>query len=541
MTQKLIPKPLSFTETEGLFTLSKSVRVEGAGMFRTAKAQLEKYIAQMVERDPDAKDDAVGVVEFLESEGMHKEGYELVVTADKITITASTDKGAFYGVVTLAQYAGLLVVKGRVKVPCCRIKDEPRFSWRGWMIDESRHFFGKEEIKRYLDIMAYNKLNIFHWHLTDDQGWRIDIKAYPKLKSVASFRNDTTVGGWKSSKKRGEPHSGCYSQEDIKEVVAYAKALNIDIVPEIGMPAHSRAAMAAYPFLGCREIQSIVPWYFGTPKGVQGSKEDQLRIACAGKESTYEFIFRVIDEVCELFPFGYFHIGGDEAPKAEWKKCPHCQETIAQNGLKDEEALQSYFNNRIGEYLETKGKKIIGWNEILKGEGLSSDTIAQHWEPGKRGIGKTAEWVAKGNKIIMSRHNACYFDMAYAMYPLANTYNFEPVQPFLPEGAEKHILGCEGHIWTEFIENREKLDVQSFPRMLALAEVCWVKAGEKDYKEFLARWELQKTTYKALGINFAEQKVFQPFLLKRPIDLLRWDLCDQHFEVRKNAKLKNKK
>lgn len=343
------------------------------------------------------------------------------VTPDLISIKASSETGAYYALQTLRQIGRFEL--GSKEIPCCIINDKPRFSWRGVQLDESRHFFGKEYVKKMLDMMFMLKLNVFHWHLTDDQGWRIEIKKYPLLTEIGSKRAYTQIHGWGSTDIINEEYSGFYTQDDIKEIVDYAAKRGIMVVPEIDFPAHCAAAIAAYPWLACREINRDVPGYFGGAIPQRKLRQfDWNRPICPGKDKTVDFVKNVIDEVCSLFPAPYFHIGGDEAPKSEWKKCPCCQKRIKDNNLKDEEDLQGWLNNEILAFVKSKGKRLIGWNEVLKAKSLDKSVICQYWTPKKDS--RARDWANNGNSVILSNHQSFYFDMTYAQYSLKNTYNY---------------------------------------------------------------------------------------------------------------------
>ncbi|MCH5320630.1 MAG: beta-N-acetylhexosaminidase [Eubacterium sp.] len=466
------------------------------------------------------------------------EGYTLDVKEDCITITSASEVGAYYALQSLRQISQYEL--GKREVPCCTITDKPNFKWRGMHLDESRHFFGKDEVKRLLDLMFMMKLNVFHWHLTDDQGWRVEIKKYPCLTEIGSVRKYTQVNGWHSIDTVDEVYGGFYTQEDIKEIVAYASQRGITVIPEIDFPAHSAAAIAAYPWLACRELEREVPGYFGSVVPVRKfGIRDWNRTICVGKEKTIQFVLDVIDEVCELFPAKYFHIGGDEAPKNEWKKCPHCQKVIKDNHLKNEEDLQGWFNNRVLEHLKTKGKRLIGWNEILKAGNLDKTVIAQYWTPQRD---RNAEHHANsGGSIIMSNHQSFYFDMPYGKYPLKNTYDYSPVKFGVNEKNIKNVLGVEGEVWTEWIDGREKLDLQIFPRMQALAEVAWSQPENKDWQDFKARLDNFKDYYKRFGINYAVDSVSMPKnIFKRGHIEQKFMKGDTHLEVKLNKKYKDK-
>ena len=429
---------------------------------------------------------------FLRDASLGAEAYTIEVASGRVIVRASGLSGVRYALETIRQmlpaaiYGEQIAEKERWTLPCCVIRDEPRFAWRGMHLDCSRHFWQVEEIKRYLDVMAMYKLNRFHWHLTDDQGWRIEIKAYPLLNQIACWREGTMVGHDFSSND-GIRYGGFYTQDEIREVVAYAAARGITVVPEIDLPGHMLAALSAYPELGC----TGGPYFAWTRWGVS----DQ--VLCVGKESTFTFLEGVLSEVAALFPGEYIHIGGDECPKDEWKKCPDCQALIRALGLKDdgrfsaEQYLQNYVTKRIQDFLATKGKKIIGWDEILEGE-LAPGATVMSW----RGTAGAVEASAKGFDAILSPVSHCYFDYRQAEDPagepdsfdgvvtLEKIYSLDPLAGVDPAQAH-HILGVQANLWTEYISTPEHLEYMLLPRMLALAEVQWCPAGQRDLERFL--------------------------------------------------------
>ncbi len=490
----LIPKPKKCKEGKGFFNLDDDLKIKSDFDLPLIKNKMADESAFCINKNPD----------------IAKEGYTLYVTEDAVTIQASTKIGAYYALQTVRKI-GKTDLNNK-KIPCCEIEDEPRFSWRGINIDEARHFFGEKEIKRYLDFMFMEKLNVLHWHLTDDQGWRIEIKKYPLLTQIGSKREYTHVGGWRSKKLVYGEHSGYYTQEQIKDIIAYAKERGIMIVPEIDFPAHCAAALAAYKHLACREIQTKVPGYFGgiIPEKTQHIKSWN-RTVCCGKESTFEFIFGVLDEVCELFDAPYLHMGGDEAPHGEWHKCSECQRVMKENGLANEDELQGWFENRISDYLKTKNKKLIGWNEVLKAKNINTkdkNIVVQYWTPQRD---RNAErYVNNGGEMIMSNHQSFYFDMTYAQYSLDKTYNYQPENFGVNSKNVKNILGFEGEIWTEWIADREKLDLMAFPRIQALSEAAWSMPENKNWDDFKKRLDDYKPVLEALGINYAVDKISLP-------------------------------
>ncbi len=492
----LIPIPKKCIEHEGFFVLPEAIKIQSDFdlPLLDGKAELADSSNITVKKD----------------NSIHPEGYRLTVTADEINISSSTKTGAYYALVTIWKISNYQL--GGREVPCVEIDDEPRMKWRGLQIDESRHFFGMDVIKTMLDNMFLEKLNVFHWHLTDDQGWRIEIKKYPLLTEKGSYRSYTHVGGWGSFKIDNTPHSGFYTQEQIKEIIEYARERGIMVVPEIDFPAHCAAALSQYKWLGCREIETEVPGYFG---GIIPQWRDfnwrWNRTLCCGKKSTFDFIFNVLDEVCELFDAPYIHMGGDEAPTNEWHSCPECQRVIKENNLKNERALQGWFENRILEYLKTKNKKLIGWNEILSADNINiadNNVVVQYWTPKKDP--NAQRYANEGGEIILSNHQHFYFDMTYAEIPLDKTYNYKPELFGIDSNNNDNILGYEGELWSEWIADEEKLQLQSFPRMQALGEICWSPDEQLVYRDFKKRLEMYKPVLDSMGINYAVDSIALP-------------------------------
>ena len=419
-----------------------------------------------------------------------EEGYRLKVEKKGVTIDATNPVGLFYAVQTLfqllpSQIMSVKKVDGIVlKMPAVKIFDKPRFSYRGMHLDVGRHFMPVEFIKQYIDLLAMFKLNTFHWHLTEDQGWRIEIKKYPKLALISSMRDETVVGHAGSSEKfDGIPHGGFYTQDQIKDVVAYASKRFITIIPEIEMPGHSLAVLAAYPQLSC----TGGPFKVATSFGVFDD------IFCAANDSTFVFLQDVLDEVMALFPSKYIHIGGDEAPKSRWHVCPKCQSLMKAEGLKDEHELQSYFIKRIEKYVVSKGRKIIGWDEILEG-GLAPEATVMSW----RGMDGGIAAAKQHHDVVMSANGNLYFDhyqadpatepLAIGGYlPLRTVYDFEPIPAELSPEEAKHIIGAQGQIWTEYMKTPESVEYMLLPRLLALSEITWTSKENKNWYDFRDR------------------------------------------------------
>ncbi len=460
------------------------------------------------------------------------QSYRIEVDEDGIKISAGDAIGALYAVQTLRVGSMMGTDKFDKEVPCGKVNDYPRYKWRGILLDEARHFFGEDEVKKLLDVMCMHKLNVLHWHLSDDQGWRIEIKKYPLLTEVGSSRDKSQIHGWLSTDVDDVPVSGFYTQEKIKEIVAYAAERGISVIPEIDMPAHLAAAMAAYPWLGCRELKRDPHYYFGSRIPLSQGIKDWNRSACIGKPTTLEFIRGVIDEVCELFPAPYFHIGGDEAPKDEWKNCPACQQLMQSLGLKNEKQLQGWFINEVAQYVKSKGKRLIGWNEVLEGNNLDRDVVVQYWTP-QRDY-RVIKHVKKGGNVVISKHKYFYFDMPYAQYPLKNTYMFNPYFEGFTSMYDNKVKGIEGALWTEWISTPSKLEFQLFPRMEALAEASWY-GGPKNFKKFLQRVKDYTPLLDMYGLNYAKEEIYRPTNPFARVKTIRtWYGGNENVEYEKN-------
>ncbi len=497
----IIPKPFSLVEGKYCYICNADTTISGEFKYaqQTFKNLLEKVGVKLAEKTADAN------IDFIRDDSMELEQYSLCVCEGGITIHASSEQGAFYAVQSIRQ-ASLLDACSDVemiKIPEMTIEDKPRFSHRGFMMDEARHFFGKTIIKQFLDMMALNKLNVFHWHLSDDQGWRIEIKKYPKLAIHGSKRSSTQLNmvGYNHHK---EKHDNAtygeglfYTQDDIREIVAYATSLHIDVIPEIDMPGHLVAAISCYPELSCegKDIDVSKRW---------GVLSD---IGCAGGNTLLPFVKDVIDEICEIFPSNYFHIGGDEVPKTKWKKCPKCQAKIKELGVKNENELQGWFNNQVLDYLKTKGKSMIGWNEILEASELSSDVIVQWWT-GSANCSGVSNWLSKGNKIVLSPCTFLYMDHFYASKDLKKTYSLDLNTLELDEKFENSVLGIEAPQWTEYIRSVEKLQFNCYPRMQALAEINWTAKDKKNFDDFEYRLTAQNSIMDAMDINYATRDAY---------------------------------
>ncbi|HCR75394.1 MAG TPA: beta-N-acetylhexosaminidase [Chryseobacterium sp.] len=423
--------------------------------------------------------------------------YIINISNEMMMVIGKNPEGLFQGIQTLLQ---LIKTSEDGKIPALEIQDSPKFQWRGMHLDVSRHFFTVEEVKQYIDYLAMYKLNTFHWHLTDDQGWRIEIKKYPKLTQIGSKRKESMIGAYVDNTFDGKPYGPYfYTQEQIKEVVKYAQERHITIVPEIEMPGHALAALSAYPDLACTKgpFEPATKW---------GVFDD---VFCP-KDETFTFLENVLDEVIALFPSQYIHIGGDECPKTRWKECAHCQELIKKNNLKDEHGLQSYFIRRIEKYVNSKGRKIIGWDEILEG-GLAPNAAVMSWTGIKGGV----EAAKSGHFAVMTPGSYCYFDHyqgdpatepnAFGGFtPLDKVYSYNPIPEELNTEQAKYILGVQANLWTEYILDFNNVQYMIFPRLLALSEVGWGTADPKNYKEFERRVINEFKNLDKMGVNYAK-------------------------------------
>ena len=505
-TLSVIPLPLDIERKAGAFILSPDTTIVAdaanqwnAIYLRTLLAPPTGFLLPVRGREA-GQANVIRLQTGGDRQALGREGYRLTVSPAAMTIEAPGATGVFYGIQTLrhllpaAVEQRTLVPNVAWQVPSVVVTDRPRFQWRGFMMDEARHFHGKETMLRTLDLMALQKLNVLHWHLTDDQGWRIEIKRYPRLTEIGSRRRGTVKSLF--GKLDGIPHSGFYTQEEIKEVIAYAAERHITVVPEIDMPGHSLAALAAYPELSCTGGPFEVSTRFG-PK---------LDVFCAGKEQVFTFLQGVLDEVMALFPSTYIHIGGDEVLKARWKKCPDCQARIEQEGLKDARELQVYFTNRIIAYLDAHGRRAIGWNEILR-EGLAESAIVQYWIGNRKAV---VAAIQHGRDVIMSSFWRAYLDHSYSLTPLSKAYEYEPVFPELDAPDERHVLGLEAPLWTEMVPNRARFDYQTFPRLTAFAETGWSPRGKKDFGDFQERLAAFLLRLDQLGVRYAPESDVEP-------------------------------
>ena len=497
----IIPQPLEQTLSKGEFILNSSTGIDYDENFKISAEFLKVFI----EEGSNIKLQSNNMISFIKDESLADEGYALEILPESIIIKAKTDQGAFYAVQSLRQllppeFEDGTVEENEIAIPSVTIKDKPQFSYRGMHLDVGRHMFSVDFIKKYIDALGMLKMNTFHWHLTEDQGWRIEIKKYPKLQEIAAFRNETLIGHYSDQPHQfdDKKYGGYYTQDEVKEIVAYAQSRFVTVIPEIELPGHSQAAIAAYPELGCTENQVEVATKWGVFEDIYCPKEE-----------TFAFLEDVLDEVLALFPSKYIHIGGDEAPKTRWKNCKHCQALIKKEGLKDEHELQSYFISRIEKYLNTKGRQIIGWDEILEG-GLAPNATVMSW----RGINGAIEAAKQHHNVVMTPTSHCYFDYYQSenddepiaiggFLPLEKVYSFNPIPDELNEQEAKYVLGAQGNIWTEYMKTSEHVEYMAFPRVLAMSEVVWSKQENKNYPDFVKRVENFHKRLDALNINYA--------------------------------------
>ncbi|MCU7550093.1 beta-N-acetylhexosaminidase [Chitinophagaceae bacterium LB-8] len=509
---QIIPQPAHLTKKAGSFMLTKNTVIVIQNKEDKKSAYfLNSYLKQIygfqLPFQKHATGKAITIFTNNNTSDKDKDAYTFESGPAGILIKGNTYAGTFYGMQTLIQ---LLPTKkaASLKIPSVYIQDEPRFMHRGSLLDVGRHFFPVAFIKKYIDYLALHKMNYFHWHLTDDPGWRIEIKKYPKLTEVGAWRNRSLMGRYPGIGFENKRYGGYYTQEQIKEIVQYAADRYITILPEIEMPGHSYAALASYPELGCSEGPYTVPEVYRV----------DAQVFCAGKEYTFEFLQNVLDEVLELFPSQYIHIGGDECPKDGWKTCPRCQARIKNEGLKDEHELQSYFIQRIEKYLNSKGRTLIGWDDILEG-GLAPNAVVMSWRGESGGITAAKE----KHKVIMTPSSHLYFDYSqveredsvtigwfdYAknenwFTPIEKVYNYEPIPKELSPEESKYVLGAQGNVWTEYITNPRKVEYMLFPRISAISEVLWTPKEKKNWNDFEKRLIPQLQRYDLWKVNYSK-------------------------------------
>ena len=502
---QVIPLPQEVITSEGQpFKLSSATKVvypEGNDLMARNAEFLGDYLNLPVITSTSSNEKVIELALGLEND--NKEAYRLEVTENKVIVTGASEAGVFYGIQTLRK--SIPANDRKALLAPVTINDQPRFGYRGVMLDVARHFQPISFIKKYIDLLALHNINRFHWHLTEDQGWRIEIKQYPKLTELGSERKETVIGK-NTGEYDGKPHGGFYTQEEIKEIVAYAQERYIITIPEIDIPGHMLAALTGYPEYGC----TGGPYEVATTWGVFDD------VLCAGNEETYTFLENILTEVMEMFPSEYIHIGGDEVPKVRWEECPKCQAKIKELGLKDDDKhkkehyLQSYLTARIEKFLNENGRRMIGWDEILEGE-LAPNATVMSW----RGMAGGIEAAQMGHDVIMTPNSYAYFDYYQTSFvedepfaiggylPVETVYSFDPTPESLTDEQKKHILGVQANMWTEYVATPEHVEYMLLPRMAAISEVQWTAAEKKNYDNFLKRLPQLTDLYDKMGYNYA--------------------------------------
>ncbi len=525
----IIPQPNELQLEKGFFTFNEKTKfIVPNEKWNTATSvltdrfkrvcgwNLDKNIISLKDlipnKDPKKElQESSNIVQFIEDNSLPNEAYDLEIKPTIIYVKANSYNGFLYAMETVRQLlpneieSATKVSDFKARIPVLKIKDSPRFKWRGLMLDVSRHFFKKEYILKTIDRLAFLKMNVLQMHLMDDQGWRIEIKKYPKLTEVGAWRVDQEDKHW-NARDKNKPsdkatYGGFYTQEDIKEIVAYAEKRGVTVVPEVEMPAHIMCAISAYPELSCQNKKIAVP---------SGGVWPITDIYCAGDEKTFAFLEDVLTEVMALFPSKYIHIGGDEATKTNWKKCPKCKRRMQKEKLKNVEELQSYFIKRMEKFINSKGRKLIGWDEILEG-GLAPQATVMSW----RGVKGGLEASEQGHDVIMTPGTHCYFDhyqgnpetepLAIGGYTTLNkVYQFDPVVDKMTEEQAKHVIGGQANLWAEYIPTEKQSEYMLFPRLVALSETLWSKKEQRNWVDFSRRIEKMFHRLKAMNINYAE-------------------------------------
>jgi hexosaminidase len=512
----IIPRPESMTMREGVFALRPETAIlvdrksKATGQFLAERLRAATGFPFPVKSPGTSTAGAIWLTTKNSDPSLGPEGYELTVDPDSVVIRAPEQAGVFYGVETFLQllppeaFAAKPVSGVKWETPCLEIKDRPRFHWRGMLLDVSRHFFTKQEVEQILDALAMHKINVLHWHLTDDNGWRIQIKKYPRLTEVGAWRKDIGLNWFlnpTNSTAYGPDgrYGGYYTQADIREVVHYAAVRHITVVPEIEMPGHSGAALAAYPEFSCEDGSGRM-----SKNGDTGNADN---VYCAGNDRTFEFLQNVLLEVFKLFPSKYIHVGGDEVTTRFWAKCDKCQARKKAEGLQNDRQLESYFIQRMEKFINAHGRSLIGWSEIREG-GLAKHAALMDW------IGGATEGAREGHDVVMSPESDCYLDHYQSrdhatephaiggFLPLSKIYAFDPIPKNLEPEFQSHILGAQGNLWTEFIPNVRHAEYMIFPRESALAEVTWSPKDARNFDDFLRRLAIDDRRLEEMGVNY---------------------------------------
>ena len=518
---QIIPQPEYLSAEQGRFLINSTTKIVAEENLQNEASYLLGLLNGVQGLDVDIVTEAgeKGNIRLqLDPSIENDEGYALSVSFERILISGKTAQGIFYGIQSLRQLMPINIESNKnefqeLTIPAVEIKDSPRFAYRGMHLDVGRHFFSVSDVKKYIDLIAMHKMNTFHWHLTEDQGWRIEIKKYPRLTEIGAYRKGTAIGlaGTRNAPYTYDaiPYGGFYTQEEIKEVVAYAGKQHITVIPEIELPGHSSAALAAYPEFGNTKGPYEVAKRWGIFKEIY-----------APTEETFTFLEDILSEVMDLFPSKYIHIGGDEALKDEWEESAYAQEVIQREGLKDEHELQSYFIARIEKFLNANGRDIIGWDEILEG-GLAPNATVMSW----RGIDGGIAAAKQGHSVIMTPGTHCYFDYyqeaedkrieepitgSVRFTTVEKVYNYEPIPEGLTNEEATYILGAQGNVWTEYMPTYDIVEYKVLPRMTALSEVVWSSKESRNWEGFHSRLQNMVRRYDALGYNYAKYSIISP-------------------------------
>ncbi|MES2804424.1 MAG: beta-N-acetylhexosaminidase [Bacteroidota bacterium] len=523
---KIIPQPAEVITNTGSFVISPKTSLvvsnkgdkASAAFFNTYLLEYYGFELAVVQK---ASKNSIVLKSLQNIDGIKGEGYSLKSDKDGVLIEGNSNQGTFYGMQTLIQ---LLPTEksNSLTIASVQVKDEPRFAYRGSMLDVSRHFFPVSFVKKYIDYLALHKMNYFHWHLTEDQGWRIEIKKYPRLTEIGSKRNGSIIGRYPGKGSDNTPEEGFYTQEEVKDIVKYASDRFVTVIPEIEMPGHSSAAIAAYPMLSCfPNEKTVIPDAMISEKSKQELANGRVKLVqetwgvftdvYAPTEYTFNFLEDVLDEVMALFPSKYIHVGGDESPKDAWKRSEFCQQLIKEKGLKDEYELQSYFIQRMEKYINKNGRTLIGWDEILEG-GLAPNAIVMSWRGEAGGIAAAKE----NHQVIMTPGSHVYLDHSQTknekevtiggFTSLEKIYSYEPIPKELNAQQAKYVLGAQGNVWTEYMENPAKVEYMIFPRLSALSEVLWSPKENKNWPSFQTKIETMKKRYDMWGANYFKEK-----------------------------------
>lgn len=521
----IIPQPVKVVRNTGNFVITSQTSLVVTNKEDNATATflngyLFNYYGFVLPIAKKANKNYIKLSSQKNIEGLKSEGYILISDKNGVEITGNAAIGTFYGMQTLIQL--LPVEKSKsLAIAAVEVKDEPRFVYRGAMLDVGRHYFPVAFVKKFIDYLALHKMNYFHWHLTEDQGWRIEIKKYPKLTEIGSKRNGSIIGSYPGKGSDNTPEQGFYTQEEVKDIVKYASDRFITVIPEIEMPGHGSAAIAAYPELSCFPNEKTqLPDTMISAKSKEEMANGRNKIVqetwgvhsdvYVPSEYTFEFLQNVLDEVIALFPSKYIHIGGDEAPKDAWKRSEFCQQLIKEKDLKDEHGLQSYFIQRMEKYINGKGRTLIGWDEILEG-GLAPNAVVMSWRGEEGGIAAAKE----NHPVIMTPGSHVYLDHSQTKnekevtiggyLPIETVYNYEPIPKELNEQQAKYVLGAQGNVWTEYMANPAKVEYMIFPRLSALSEVLWSPKENKNWPEFQTKIETMKKRYTIWGANYFKE------------------------------------